>query len=427
MKVAILSHFQSFAPSYALAVGWHERAVMMKYFGIDFTFFTAKNCPDGLYPNQYSILKTIPGSRPFEFKVEQFTEQYIELLHDFDVVLTADLIYQRKGNFLAYNQAMRNAAKEIKAWWCHWIHSSWTQRPGTLRHPESLRYTMMDRSFLVYLNEAEAPNLQQMYETTMDNIRVVHNPKDPRVFFDMHPFSVKIIHNLQLWNKEAVCIFPHCSTRMDAKGIDGVINVMSALKRIGISVGIVFANANARKVQMEIKEKKAFMESKGLIENEDYMFTHDIDTYKPMPRKVIRDLLKISNIFVFSSWRETTGNAFQEAQITDNLLILNKNLPCLQELARKDYRAIYVDFSFKTPGREDGKTGDFQMVNYHPDENIYFDLLASREIVPRLPDVRHRWAFSFERIWFTQFKPLLEEASRLANTVPLQPVEKEVE
>ena len=70
-----------------------------------------------------------------------------------------------------------------------------------LKDPDSLRYQMMDRSFLVYLNNAEAHNLAQMYDTDMKWIRHVHNPKDPRVFFDMHPFSWEIIKRLHLYEK----------------------------------------------------------------------------------------------------------------------------------------------------------------------------------------------------------------------------------
>jgi hypothetical protein len=419
MTVAILSHFQSFAPSYALAVGWCERTKMMEYFGVDFTFFTAKNCPEGSYPHQVSVLKTIPGSKPFDYKVEAFTEQYIELLGDFDVVCTPDIIYQRKGNFLAWNQAARNAMQYIKPWWCHWIHSSWTNRPNNLnlKDPDSLRYQMMDRSFLVYLNASEAPHLVQMYDTDEKWVRYVHNPKDPRVFYDMHPFSWEIIKQLGLYEKDAVCVFPHCSTRMDAKGIDGVINIMAGLKRNGRSVGLVFCNANSRKVKIEIDEKREFMKTKGLIEGKDYMFTHDINNFRPMPRQVVRDLMQISNIFVFASWRETTGNAFQEAQISDNLLVLSQNLPCVRELARRDDRVIWLDTSYKTPGKVDGQTGDLQRVDYHPEERDFFDWFAKTKVIPALRSKAYMWAFNFERIWYDQMKPLLEEATELANTV----------
>jgi hypothetical protein len=206
---------------------------------------------------------------------------------------------------------------------------------------------------------------------------------------------------------------------MDAKGIDGVIDVMAALKRKGASIGLVFCNANARKVDIELNQKREYMKSCGLTEDEDYMFTHHLDEFKPMPRKVVRDLLQISNLFIFASWRETTGNAFQEAQITDNLLVLNKNLPCLHELARDDDRRVWFDFSFKTPGRQDGKTGDFQMINYHPTKEEYFDTFVWTDVIPKLRNKRYMWAFSMHRIWFDQFLPVLQEAAMLANEVPI--------
>lgn len=427
MKVAILSHFQGFAPGYALAVGWYERARVLEYygksFGIEFDFFTAKNCPEGCYPNQKAVLATVPGSKPFDYKVDIFTKQYLELLGSYDVVLTADIIYQRKGNFLAWNQAMRNASKHLKAWWCHWIHSSWTNRPSmlNLKDPDHLRYTMMDRSFLVYLNSYEIKQVATMYDTPEKNVRVVYNNKDPRVFFDFHPHSWTIVKQLSLFDKDVISVFPHCSTRMDAKGFDGVIAVIAALKRRGLKVGLVFCNANARKVQPEIMQKKQLMLKMGLHEGEDYMFTHDLDNWKPMPRKVIRDLMRISNIFTFASWRETTGNIFQEAQISGNLLVLNGNLPCLRELATKiPGKVVWLNTSYKTPGVRDGTTGDLQQVDYHPTPEEYFDHLIEHEIMPKLEDKHYQWDFSFERIWMTQFWPLLREAEELSNTTRIK-------
>jgi len=430
MKVAVLTHFQSFAPSYALAVGWYERSRMLEYFSdacdVEFDVFTAKNCPPDSFPHQKAVLRTVPGSKPFDEKVKIFTEQYLELLHDYDVVLTADMIYQRKGNFLAWNQSMRNASKHMKAWWLHWIHSSWTERPNNINYkdPDHLRYTMMDRSFLVNLNTYEAKDLARMYDTPEKNVRVVYNPKDPRVFFDFHPLSWEIVRNLSLPRKEVIIVFPHCSTRMDAKGIDAVIQVAAAVKRRGLSLGLIFCNANARKRQGEIGQKKEFMKSVGLTEGEDYMFTHELDNWAPMPRKVIRDLMRISNLFVFGSWRETAGNVFQEAQISGNLLVLSHNIPCVRELATKNQdKVVWFSSTHKTPGVRDGSTGDLSQVDYNPNAEAYFDELLEKQILPRLEPKNYQWDFGFEKIWMNQFWPLLQEASKLANDTPYQPAE----
>lgn len=106
---------------------------------------------------------------------------------------------------------------------------------------------------------------------------------------------------------------------------------------------------------------------------------------------------------------------FQEAQISNNLLVLNQHLPCLQELARKDDMTVWLDTSYKTPGVRDGQTGDFQLVNYK-DENAYFDWFVNARVIPRLPDKDYMWAFGWDHIWNTQFFPLLQEAAHLSRT-----------
>lgn len=412
MKIGILSHFASFQPSYALHVGWHERAKLLEYFNQDFDFLVEKKLQNhDLYPNQLSILPTIKTGKPFKERAEYFRDAYKELLTPYDVILTADALYQRKANFLAYNQAIRWAAPYLKAKWFHWIHSSWTHRPKPLPpYPDNLRYFFPEQGEhkIIYLNSWELNKVAEMFNTPAKNVYCVYNPKDPRTFFDMSPLACKFVKQLKLWDKEVFQIFPHSAERMDAKGIDSVIKVFAALKRKGLKVAILFANANSRSVQQEISNKKQLMKDiYNLIENEDYIFTSDwIDGRKPLPRKDVADFYRLANLFVFGSWRETVGNCFQEAKAAGNLLVLSQGLPSAREMGGKD--AIFFATDYKTPGVRDGITGDFQRVNY-PNENQYFDELAEYICVrlAHMPRLIDRWAFSYDWIWENQFKPLL--------------------
>lgn len=404
MKIAILSHFGSFQDGYALHVGWLERARMFQYFDQDFDFLVNVNCRDAeKYPHMKKCLLEIGSSRPFKERVAHFERQYRDLLQPYDAVLTPDLIYQAKGNFLAQNQAMRNAAPHLKARWFHWIHSAWVRRPSVMRYPESLRFTPMENSTLIYMNESEKNGLAAMYGISPDRVACVYNAKDYRSFHEFHPFAWEITRRLNVQHKNMVQIFPHCSTRMDAKGIDAVIRVHAALKRRGASIALIFANANARKVQPEIANKKRWIEAQGLHENQDYLFTSDLTENRPLPRKAVADLFKIANVFVFASWREVSPNILLEAKISGNLLVLGNRLPCLREYGGPE--AIYFDATHKTPGVPDGQTGDLQLVQY-ADETAYFDKLADY-ILTRLPSRKHCWQFSYERIWEKQLKPLL--------------------
>jgi len=419
MKIAILSHFGSFQASYALHVGWQERAKLLQHFNQDFDFLVDKHCKEGLFPNQINALsRRVKTSRNYKERAEYFRDLYKEVLADYDVILTADILYQIKANFLAYNQGMRWAAPHLKARWCHWIHSGWMRRPNPLpRYPESLRWELPEpergNHKIVYLNSWELNDVARMYNTTGKNVYCVYNPKDPRTFFDFSPMACKIVKALDLPNKDIFQIFPHSAERMDSKGIDSVIRVFAALKRLGARVAIVFANANSRSVQSEIINKKLIMKQQyNLIENEDYLFTSDImRNRRPLPRKDVADLFRMSNLFVFGSWRETVGNCFQEAKASGCLLVLNQGLPSACEMGGKD--AIFFQSTHKTPGIRDGYPGDTRVVNYQPNESTYFDHYA-KEITERLnltTPLAERWQFSWEWIWENQFKQLIYEGN----------------
>jgi len=404
MKIGILTHFHGFTDSYALHVGWLERAKLLQYFNQDFDFLVTTGCKQEYYPHQKAILKGLSEKRPYEERVKFFTEQYLELLKDYDAILTADLIYQKKGNFLAYNQAMRNVAPHIKAHWFHWVHSSWTDRPNNIQYPDSLRYEMMEKSTLVYLNSAELDGLAKQYGTTINNCACVYNPKDFRSFNEFHPLSWEISKKLDFANKDCIQIFPHCATRMDAKGVDFVIKTFAELKKKGMRVALVLATGNAKSVLKEIEQKKQMMKNLGLIDGKDFLYTHEITSnYAALPRKAVADIYKCANIFIFASWRETCGNVFQEAKISGNLLVLNKALPCLREMGGDD--AIFFYATHKTPGIIDGHTGDIQQVCYSTDEKYISDLADM--IIKKAESKRHLWQFSYDWIWENQFKPLL--------------------
>lgn len=412
MKIGILTHFGSFQSSYALHVGWHERAKLLQHFNQDFDFLVDQHCKEDLFPNQINALsKKVKTSKPFKDRAEYFRDLYKEVLKPYDVVLTADCMYQRKANFLAYNQGIRWASPHLKCKWFHWIHSGWTERPTPLPpYPDNLRYTFPEEGDhkIIYLNSWELNEVARMFNTSPANVACVYNPKDPRTFFDMSPMANKIVTQLRFWEKDIVQIFPHSAERMDAKGIDSIIRAFGALKRRGLEVAIVFANANSRSVQPEIKMKKDLMRDRyNLIENEDYIFTSDWTDLKPLPRKDVSDIFRLSNLFVFGSWRETVGNCYQEAKVNGCLLVLNDALPACRETGGKD--AIFFQTDYKTPGRRDGMTGDLTLVQYQPDEFAYYDALAEL-IVARLsvmPKLIHRWHFCYEWIWNNQFKPLL--------------------
>ena len=405
MKIAILTHFGSFQPGYALHVGWLERAKMLEYYNQDFDVLVDHHVSPSTFPHTKNVLRTISTTEPFEKRVKFFEKQYLEILSDYHVVLTADLIYQKGGNFLAYNQAIRNVIPMLDCKWYHWIHSAWI-KPQKKDYPESLRFEPLDKSVLVYMNESELSGVAKMYNMPLSKIACVWNTKDYRSFNEFHKLSFRITDILNVQKKDIIQIFPHCTTRMDAKGIDAVIEVFAALKRRGKDVALIFANSNSSSKDMQnaIKHKKRKLRRLGLYDKKDYLFTSDIiKNHGPLPRKAVADLFQISNVFVFASWREVSPNVVLEAKINGNLLVMSNGLPCAREFAGEN--AIYFDATYKVPGVQDGLKGDTNKITYNNKEE-YFESVADK-IIDRAKDMSYLWEFSFNNIWENQFSPLL--------------------
>ncbi|RLI64564.1 MAG: hypothetical protein DRO67_03945, partial [Candidatus Asgardarchaeum californiense] len=230
--------------------------------------------------------------------------------------------------------------------------------------------------------------------------------KDYRSFNNFHKLAYRVTDILNVQKKDIIQIFPHCTTRMDSKGIDTVIEVFAALKRRGKDIALVFANSNSstKSMQKVIASKKKKMKIMGLIDKKDYLFTSDIiKDHGSLPRKAVANLFQISNVFVFASWREVSPNVVLEAKINGNLLVMSKGLPCAKEFAGKD--AIYFEATYKTPGIQDGLKGDIKKVIYD-NKKEYFNIIADK-IIDRVQDKSYLWEFSFNNIWEKQFAPLL--------------------
>jgi len=402
MKIGILTHFNSWQGGYALHVGWLERAKLLQYFNQDFDFLVNENCPTDIFPNSLNILTKPAKGKNFTSQVKHYCNLYREVLEPYDYILTADIIYQR--NFIPQNAAIHKVAGELKGHFYHWIHSAWTKRKEDLEYPENLRYKLPPNSTIVYMNKADIGNIASMYGTDTDHVTCVYNAKDPRSFFDFDDISWEITKILNPWQKQVFSVFPHCATRMDAKGLDYVIKILGALKRARLNVGVVFPNANAGKRTNEIIERKALLAAQGLEDKKDFLFTSDLLDNKPLPRKSVADMFRISNLFVFASYSEVSPNILLEAQISECLCVLTNRVASISEFGGPG--AVYFDASYKTPGIPSGEVGDLQEVSFK-DEEKYFDEVAAK-IIPRLRP-KHIWQYSYEWIWENQFKKLLEE------------------
>jgi glycosyltransferase involved in cell wall biosynthesis len=205
--------------------------------------------------------------------------------------------------------------------WIHWSHSGVA---GSLR-------IKMPKSKYVYMNYADVDRFSNNSGIQHDDVRVIFNDKDPRLFFRWNEHTNKVADRINLFNRDIIQTYPMCSTRMDAKGLFHVVKIFGKLKSLGNKVLLIVVNSNARKQADNIKRYIDMAKTEGLLANgasdDEFLFTSTVspDYLSGMPRDTVKDLMLISNLFIFPSTSEVCSNVLLEASMTKQLLVLNRD------------------------------------------------------------------------------------------------------
>lgn len=297
---------------------------------------------DARVPEGVEIRKVIPQIILEPYKGQSFPETWKEdaekvrvaieeRAQDIDFAIAHDWIFI--DCYLPYNIGAREA--KIKAKWFHWIHSAPSPRPVLDDNPHSNRYVLPPHSKLVYLNNDKPLALAEMYGAWLSDVRVVPNSIDPRTFWDITPFTYNIIGMLNLMHADIITVYPVSTPRMeDGKQISVVIRIHGALKKLGLSTRLIVPNAHANQ-----KEEKAMVERMNLLAQSvgltgsEVVFTSvfGAEYEHGIPRSVVSELFKLSNVFIFPSISENCSLILLEAMLAGNLLVLNKDCTSLRE------------------------------------------------------------------------------------------------
>lgn len=338
MNIAIVTAFRSMPDSYSLVNDVRDRIKMLNRYGHKTVFFGQEGCiGDGIECEIRAVLprfkleKDIVNQEAKTRIVEVLTKE----MEEFDIAITDDLMYLRQ--FVTYREAIFEVGKNLpKLKWVHWVHS---------RIGEMLKLKMPNAKY-IYMNYSHAEDFANHIGVGKDDVHVVFNDKDPRIFFNFHPLTRRLIHEFDLLNYEIMQIYPICSTRMDSKGVDKVIKIFSEFKKRGKKVKLIFCNSNARSKGQEIESKYKYAESLGLDKNKDIIFTSVLgnETVRGVPRDVVRDLFILSNVFIFPSLSEVCSNVLLEASMTKNLVVLNKDFAPFFDFGEEDKTVLGFHF-----------------------------------------------------------------------------------
>lgn len=354
-KIGILTTFTDLNPSYSLCSVVESQLTALIKYNYPVVLFVHDNFDAKGVPKEVEIRKVVPRfslvdyssfqkpKEDFEFQVQKIVDVLQKNIADINIIFEHDLIFQ--GWFLPYCVAIHRLAEKNPIKWFHWIHSVPNPPPPNCQYPHNLRFTLPPNSKLVYLNHHNIIRVAESYQTYINNVKVVYNPVDPRLLFDLHPLVKSIVDKYNLLDADFIQTYPLSTPRMSAKQLDKVIEIFAQLKKLGKSVRLVVANAhaNAEAEKQQIENTISFAKEKGLSEGE-IIFTslQDVEYELEIPRKAVADLFRLSNIFIFPSLSENCPLILLEAMSAGNLLVLNDSVGAMRELAGD--AAIYFKF-----------------------------------------------------------------------------------
>lgn len=378
-RVIVITTFASFSPDYSLVSVVADQLRMLTRHGYTLGLAVQEDFrDDDKVPEGVNIHKVLPvislhdyaigeTARPdFEQNVARVVAGLSPILDEYDVAITHDLMFL--SWFLPHNEAVRQLAREHpKVSWLHWIHSAPSVRPAKLTYPHILRFSMPPNSKLVYLNNNDTLRLAEMYGTSLEQIRVVPNTKDPGAFFDLHPLVQRIIDRFPLLTADVVSVLPFSTPRWEGKNVQKLIWLMAKIKQQGKKVLLVLVNAhcNADKEKRTVQDLLQFAFEKGLS-GAEICFTSTLgeEWEYSVPNDAVRQLFQLSNVFIFPSLSECCSLVLLEAALCKNLLVLNRDVPSMREFGGE--KALYPQFGsvqFKvTYQNEDGYWADWAKI-----------------------------------------------------------------
>ena len=358
-KIGILTTFSKIDSGYSLCAVVIDQLSALVSNGHSPVLFVLPNFKDeALVPKGVEIRKIVPQLILEPYKGLHVPDHWKEdvakakslfkaNMQDITDLICHDIFFI--DTYLPYNIALREAELPCKIF--AWTHSAPSGRPELQDNPHANRYTLPKNTKLVYLNHDKVTALAEMYGAWDKDVRVVHNSRDPRTFWNLDPFVVELINQYKLFEADIISVYPLSTPRMiSGKGLDKVVKLHGKLKQLGYKTCIIVPNAhaNAQPEQRSISELRMWSAEQGIENNELIFSSQERKEFElGVPPKIVSDLFRISNVFIFPTVSENSSLVLLEAMLSGNLLVLNKAVETLREHAGEN--ALYFDFGYREP------------------------------------------------------------------------------
>lgn len=366
--LVILAGFDHLSDAYSLVHVVLEQARAALYAEIPTYLVLAKSCPPGQVPEDlvehplFTLCCTLPVCRGVGPEaMVQALKTLLEAVSP-GVVICHDLCFQE--HFERQAEAI-HCLPDIPGWqWYHQIHSgagNAPERNGAAR----FRCSLPPSHRILALNSIEVPCLAAYYSVEQQRISILQNPRDLAGVLGIEDPAKTLLYDSGLLEAEIAMLYPLSMTRASAKGALDVARTAAALHRAGAAVRLLYVNAHASctdgKRQMQLlQEGVERIGAQGLV---GYASTSPgVSPYEGLSNRQVNQLFQATNLFVLPSRSECSPLILLEAALAGCLLVVNREVPGLRDLAEEG-AALFYPFG-DTPAR------------YQDD--AHFDRLAGR-------------------------------------------------
>ena len=410
-RVALFTTFYEVASGYSLVAVAETQLRMLLDGGYEPVALVQENFTadsDSLWrPEVIDLRAVIPfmhlsgGKIPEDFdeRVEKIYAALKDNLTDIDVCITHDIILQ--SFYREHNMAMRKYAKERPdLLWLHWIHSCPSE--GTDEYPNGCRHTSPP-GYIAYPNSSDAPMVCRGYRLMGKEWKVVTTRSghsiDPMAVSEYHKLTRDLVSKSDLMDGDVSVVYP---ARLDVgKQPEKIIRLMAGVKKMGYEPRLLIIDwqSMGERFQTYINKLIKLAESLGVGAEVNFTSRLNDECNNGVPRRVVLELMDLSNVYIHPSRVETYSLVAHEAILKGNLIVLNFDLPVMREIYGDS--AIYMDFGSDRVDR-----------TYAPDEQAFWNDEAGR-IIAELKHNRTLWAQTrARREWspkaqWREFEPLL--------------------
>jgi len=344
VNIVILTDFERFSSGYSLCGIVQDQIDMLQKYGHSVRVLVSTECEDiAEVPHVIPLIPPLPSPQDYpstDTISPEHSDYAVRLsnilrttLNDADVVFTHDWIHT--GWHLPYAEALRSssfreATRHIA--FLHWVHSIptegldwWTPRRYGKNH------------VIVYENETDRALVSDQFNCDMSRVRVIPPIRDLRTYCEFHEDTSAFIEDYPgLMQADIVQVYPASRDRLKAKGLHHLIALFGELKRRGRSVCLVIADqlATGRRKPENIQRYRAQAEQQGLRVNE-LVFTSEVMQWdRSVPRRNLRELQMLGNLFVNPTNAESFGLTLAEmALMSAALPVHNSSLPMSREVS----------------------------------------------------------------------------------------------